>query len=94
MINDFTFSNKNKEIIVGIIATLSFFGFIAVVSGVYGVLYLGVAFVITVASINLFTRKSVTAKVSAVVLNTDIMYKILMPKKYKKAIKDLEAKKK
>ena len=81
---------KNKETIIGIIATLSFFGIIAVISGVYGVFYLGFALVIAVLSIGLFSRKSTLAKTGAVVLNTDIIYKILMPKKYKKAIKELE----
>ena len=82
----------NKEIIIGIIVTLSALTIIAVSTGLYGILYLGLSFVVVIISINLFSRKSLVAKTSAVILNTDLMYKILMPKKYKKEIKDLEEK--
>ena len=82
----------NKEIIIGIIVTLSALTIIAVSTGLYGILYLGLSFVVVIISINLFSRKSLVAKTSAVILNTDLIYKILMPKKYKKEIKDLEEK--
>ena len=82
----------NKEIIIGIIVTLSALSIIAVSTGLYGILYLGLSFVVVIISINLFSRKSLVAKTSAVILNTDLIYKILMPKKYKKEIKDLEEK--
>lgn len=65
-------------------------GVIAMVTELYGILYLGITFIVTIISINLFTRKSIGAKTGAVILNTDLIYKILMPNKYKKAIRELE----
>jgi len=82
----------SKEAIVGIIVVFVILGVIAVTTGLYGILYLGVAYVLIVISIKLFLRKSIPSKVGAVILNTDIAYKILMPSKYKKAIKELESK--
>ena len=81
---------NKKEIIVGIVVTVTIFGIIAALTGIYGIFYIGLAFVIAIISIQLFARKSKVAKISAVVINTDLFYKILMPGKYKKAIKDLE----
>jgi len=82
----------NKEATIGIIVTISIFAIIAALTGIYGIFYVGVGFVITVVSLNLFSRKSLTAKTSAVIINTDLIYKILMPKKYKNEIKELEKK--
>ena len=82
----------NKEAIIGIIVTLSAFTIVAELTGIYGILYIGLGFIIVIVSLNLFSRKSLVAKTSAVVINTDLIYKILMPKKYKKEIKKLEEK--
>ena len=82
----------NKEFVIGIIVTLSAFAIVAALTGIYGILYLGFMFVAVVITLNLFFRKSLVSKTTAVVLNTDIIYKILMPKKYKNAIKELEEK--
>ena len=82
----------NKEAIIGIIVTLSAFAIVAALTGIYGILYIGIGFIIVVVSLNLFSRKSLAAKTSAVVINTDLIYKILMPRKYKKEIKELEEK--
>jgi len=82
----------NKEIIIGIVVTLSAFALISVLTGIYGIFYLGFMFVAVTITLNLFFKKSLIAKTTAVVLNTDIIYKILMPKKYKNAIKELEEK--
>ena len=82
----------NNEITIGLLVILIILGVIAAVTGIYGVIYLGLVFVIAVISINLFSRKSTLSKTGAVILNTDIIYKILMPKKYKKAIRELEEK--
>ena len=82
----------NKEAIIGIIVTLSAFAIVAALTGIYGILYIGLGFIIVVISLNLFPRKSLVAKTSAVIINTDLIYKILMPKKYKKKIKELEEK--
>jgi len=84
----------NKEIIIGIIVTLSAFALIAALTGIYGILYIGLGFVVVIISLNLFSRKSLAAKTGAVVINTDLIYKILMPRKYKKGIKELEEKEK
>ena len=70
------------------------FAVIGTVIGIHGFFYLGLALIIAIISINLFSRKSVAARTSAVVLNTDLIYKILMPSKYRKAIKELESKEK
>lgn len=82
----------SKEATVGIVVVLAVLGVISATTGIYGILYLGIAYVLTVISIKLFFHKSVPSKVGAVILNTDIAYKILMPSKYKKALKELESK--
>ena len=82
----------NKEAIIGIVVTLSAFALIAALTGIYGIFYLGFMFVAVTITLNLFLKKSLIAKTTAVILNTDIIYKILMPKKYKNAIKELEEK--
>lgn len=81
---------NKKETIIGIVVTVILLGVIAALTGVYGIFYIGLAFVIAIISIQLFSQKSVVAKISAAVINTDLIYKILMPSKYKKAIKELE----
>jgi hypothetical protein len=85
-------SKLNKETLVGIAAMLVIVGTIATATGWYGILYLGFAYVLVVISLKLFFRKSIAAKTGAVILNTDIAYKILMPSKYKKAVKELRQK--
>ena len=82
----------NRETIVGVVLAIVVFGVIAAVTGLYGIFYIGLAIIIAIVSINLFTRKSVAAKAGAVILNTDLVYKFLMPRRYKKAIKVLEEK--
>jgi hypothetical protein len=84
----------SKEAIIGTIFVFVVLGVIASVTGIYGILYLSIAYLLMVISIKLFFRKSVAAKTGAVVLNTDIAYKMLMPSKYKKAIKALDCKEK
>lgn len=82
----------SKEAIIGIMTVLVIVGAIAAATGIYGILYLGIAYVLAVLSIKLFFRKSIPSKVGAIILNADIAYKILMPSRYKKAIKELERK--
>lgn len=82
-------NQKNKEALIGIAATLLILGTIATATGWYGILYLGFAYVLVVISLKQFFRKSIAAKTGAVILNTDIVYKILMPSKYRKAVKEL-----
>ena len=82
----------NNEAIIGIIVTLCAFVIIAALTGVYGVLYIGLVIIAVAITLNLFFKKSLAAKATAVILNTDILYKLLMPKKYKNAIKELEEK--
>jgi len=87
------FTNKiNKEAIIGIIVTISIFAIIAALTGIYGILYLGLGLVAAVISLNLFFRNSIVAKTSAVVISPSIIYKVLMPNKYKKELKELEEK--
>jgi len=79
----------NKEAIIGLIVALLVIALITSITGLYGVLYIGLALVFTVISISLFTKKSVSAKASAVILNPSILFRVLLPKKYKKAIEEL-----
>ena len=82
----------NKETLIGIIAALSLLGLVSAATGVYGVFYVGLAGIVAVISFYLFSRKSIAARTGAVILNTDLIYKILMPSKYRKSIKELEEK--
>ena len=85
---------NTKETIIGATIVIIVFAVIGAATGVYGIFYIGLAFIVAIFSINIFSRKSVTAKTGAVVINTDLIYKILIPKKYKKAIKELANKEK
>jgi len=82
----------NKEVLVGILVTLIICTVIAAITGTYGLIFIGISFVVVIISINLISKKSVAAKTSAVILNTDLIYKILMPQKYKKELKSLQEK--
>ncbi len=79
-----------KEIIVGITVVLTVLIIITVATGIYGVLYIGVGIIVAIISINLFSNKSTLSKTTAVIINTDIIYKILMPNKFKKEIDKLK----
>lgn len=79
-----------KEAICGAFLVAILAAIVAVVAGLYGVIYLGVMLVVALVSVQLFARKSILAKSTAIVLNTDLLYKVLMPRKYKKAIKELD----
>ncbi len=81
-----------KQAAIGVVVLTIIVCVTGLATGWYGVIYLGLALVVTVLSIHLFTRKAVLSKSAAVVLNTDIIYKILMPRKYRKAIRELQEK--
>ena len=80
----------NNEITIGIIVTLGVLALVTYLTGIYGILYIGLAFIVVIISLNLFSKKSLVAKTFAVILNTDLIYKILMPKRYKNEIKELK----
>lgn len=65
---------------------------VGLATGWYGLFYLGLTLVVAIISMHLFARKSALSKLAAVVMNTDLIYKILMPRKYRKAIRDLRDK--
>jgi len=82
----------NKEALIGLIVVILVMAVILAVTGTYGILYIGLLAIFTLVSIKLFMQKSSLSKISAVIINTEILYKFLMPKKYKQAIKELKAK--
>ncbi len=84
----------SKEAIAGVAIIIVIMVVVFATTGIYGLAYIGIAFVLVIISINLFSRKSIRAKTGAVIINPDLIFKILLPKKYKKAIKDLEKKSK
>jgi len=82
----------NKEALIGLIVVIMAIAVISAVTGTYGILYIGLLTLFTLVSIKLFMQKTSLSKISAVIINTEILYKFLMPKKYKQAIKELKAK--
>ena len=82
----------NKEAAIGLVVLLLVIVLVTSMTGLYGILYIGLALVFTVISVSLFTKKSVSAKTGAILLNPAILFKALLPKKYKKAIKELNEK--
>ena len=82
----------NKEALIGLVVVIFTITVISAVSGTYGVLYIGLLVLFTVISVKLFIQKSSLSKLRAVIINTDILYKLLMPKKYNQAINDLKEK--
>ena len=81
-----------KEAAIGVVVLTAIVSVIGLAAGWYGVIYLGLALLVAILSIHLFTRKAVLSKSAAMVLNTDLIYKILMPRKYRKAIRELQEK--
>jgi len=82
----------NKEALIGLVVVIFTITVISVVSGAYGILYIGLLVLFTVISIKLVIQKSSLSKLSAVIINTDILNIFLMPKKYKQSINDLKEK--
>lgn len=82
----------NKELIVGISVVIMVIAVIAYISGIYGLIYVGLTLVVGLFALFLFTRDSKLAKVGAVMVFPEILTKLLMPRKTKQAIKDLEKK--
>ena len=79
----------SKESVIGVLMVAVVVVGVVLVTGFNGVIYLGLSLLAAIVSVHLFARNSVLVKSVAVVLNTDLVYKILMPRKYKKAIRQL-----
>jgi len=80
----------NKEFIAG-----SIFIFIAVflvwlVGGTIGLIRIGVAILLAWIALYLLNKKSIIARTGAMILNPDLLVKLLMPRKYRNAIQELE----
>ena len=70
----------NKEALIGLVVVIFTITVISVVSGAYGILYIGLLVLFTVISIKLVIQKSSLSKLSAVIINTDILNKFLIIK--------------
>ena len=84
---------KNKETIVGVIAFLAFLLIIHFALGLDFLIYFTLVFLIAIVAMHLFYKKSLIAKTGAIIIYNDLLFKLLMPKKYKKQIMRRENKK-
>lgn len=80
----------NKELLVGISVVIAMITVVGYVSGIYGLIYVGLTIVVGLFALFLFSRQSKVAKFGAVLVFPEIVTKLLMPKSTKQAIKDLE----
>ena len=83
-------NRMSKESVIGALMVAAAVAGAALVTGWSGVIYLGLSLLVAIVSVHLFARNSVLAKSVAVVFNTDLIYTILMPRNYKKAIRQLD----
>ena len=83
---------KNKETIVGVIAFLAFLLVIHFVLGLDFLIYFSLVFLVAVVAMHLFYKKSLIAKTGAIIIYNDLLFKLLIPKKYKKQIMGLKEK--
>lgn len=82
----------NKELIVGFSVVIAVIAVVVYVGGLYGLFYVGTTLVVGLFALFLFARDSKVAKVGAIIVFPEILTKLLMPKKTKQAIRDLEKK--
>lgn len=80
----------NKELLVGISVVIAMITVVGYVSGIYGLIYVGLTIVVGLFALFLFSRQSKVAKFGAVLVFPEIVTKLLMPKSTKQAIKNLE----
>jgi len=82
----------NKESLIGLIIIFLAVVIISALTGTYGIIYIGLLVFFALISIKLFIKKSPLSKISAVIINNDILYKLLMPNNYKQEINNLKEK--
>jgi hypothetical protein len=82
----------NKESTIGICVVILIVSLIGYVGGVHGLISLGIMFVFGMLALFLYSLKSKTAKVGAVLVFPEILAKFLMPKSTKRAIDELNEK--
>ena len=77
-------------------AFVGFFSFSIIVLIIYFTLdwffliYFLILLIFTAIAIYLFSKKSLFAKTGAIILNHDILFKVLMPRKYRIQIKEID----
>jgi len=84
-------NKRDKEISVGILFLIVALLSISLASGIDGFIDISIVAALATLSLYLFFKRSLYAKISAVIINTALIYKILMPWKYRKAIRELDA---
>jgi hypothetical protein len=81
---------RKKEFIAGLLFIFLSALVIWLVGGLHGLLRVVVAILIAWLCLYLLNRKSLLPKAGAMILSPDLLVKLLMPRSYRKAIKDLE----
>lgn len=82
----------NKESIIGIGAAIILLSLIGYVGGVQGLISLGIMFAFGMLALFLYTRKSKIAQAGAILVFPEILAKLLMPKRTRRAIDELNEK--
>ena len=82
--------SQKSEIIVGIVAFVAVITAIYIIAGPWFLVYLLVLFVLATIAIYLFSRKSIIAKAGSILVFKEVALKLMMPRKYKKAIQEMD----
>lgn len=81
--------DDKKEAIVGLIAFSIIVLIIYLTLDWFFLIYFSILLLLAAIAIYLFSKKSLISKTGAIILNHDILFKILMPSKYRKQIKEI-----
>ena len=82
----------NKEISVGIIVFVAYVSIVYATLGLTILLLLTFVFILSISAIKLWMKDSVFAKAGAVIVFNDVLFKLLMPAKYRKMINEIDSK--
>jgi len=80
----------NREFIAGIVFILLVVLMVWLAGGATGLMRIGIAVLLAWIALYLLNKKSLVAKTGAMILNPDLLVKLLMPRKYRNAIEELE----
>ena len=86
------FKKEKNETIVGILVFITILLVIYATFDLEFLIYFIIMFIFASIAIRLYTKKSLLAKTGAILIYNDLLFKLLMPRKYKKEITKLEEK--
>jgi len=80
----------NREFIAGIVFILLAVLLVWLTGGTIGLIRIGIVILLAWIALYLLNKKSIIARTGAMILNPDLLVKLLMPRKYRNAIEELK----